>query len=65
MSAHSALVAAGIVFGIVAIMHVFRLIYKTDVVVAGKPIPMWGSVVGLIVSALLCIWMFMVSNALS
>jgi hypothetical protein len=52
------LLIAGIVFGIVAILHALRIYYHLDVMVAGNAIPMNASYGGLIVSAILCIWMF-------
>ena len=57
-----ALIVAGIVFGIVALMHLLRLIYKSEVVIAGKIIPMWVSFVGFVIPLILSIWMFMASS---
>ncbi len=53
-----ALTVAGIVFAIVAIVHVFRLYYKWDIFAAGIVIPMWVSQVGLAVAVVLSVWMF-------
>lgn len=61
MDAHSALIVASIIFGIVALMHLLRLVYKIDIVIAGKSMPLWTSVLGFIIPLLLAIWMFMVS----
>ena len=59
MDAHSALIVAGIIFGIVSLMHLLRLIYKSEIVIAGKIIPMWVSIAGCVVPLILSIWMFM------
>ncbi|EKD54321.1 MAG: hypothetical protein ACD_60C00094G0001 [uncultured bacterium] len=59
---NTALIVAGIVFGLVALVHILRLVLKFDVIIAGKPIPMWGSVVGLVISLILMLWMFSAST---
>ena len=61
MNTFPALVVAGIVFGLVALMHLLRLILKIDVIIAGKVIPRWVSAIGFVVPLILSIWMFMVS----
>lgn len=53
-----ALAVAGIVFAIVAIMHLIRLYTKVAVIVVKTEIPLWVNVVGLIISAALSFWMF-------
>ncbi len=58
---NTALIVAGIIFTLVAIMHLVRLYYKATVVIANIVIPMWVSVVGFIIPLLLAIWMFMTS----
>jgi hypothetical protein len=62
---YNALLIAAIVFGIVALMHLLRLIYKTQITVSSKIIPIWVSVPGLIVPLILCIWMITAINSLS
>lgn len=61
MNTTPALIVAGIIFGIVSLMHLLRLIFKSEVIIAGKTIPMWVSVIGFILPLLLSIWMFMES----
>ena len=61
MNASTALIVAGIVFGIVALMHLLRLIFQAEVVIAGKKIPMWASIAGFVIPLILSIWMFMAS----
>jgi hypothetical protein len=62
MDMHSALIVAGITFAIVALMHVLRLFYRTEVIIGGKVIPMWLSIIGFIIPLGLSIWMIMVSS---
>ncbi len=61
MIAHSALIVAGCIFGIVAMGHLLRLIYKLEVRVGRTKIPQWVSVIGFIIPALMSIWMFISS----
>lgn len=58
MNVYPLLIVTGIVFVIVALMHLLRLIYKSEVVIAGKVIPMWVSKVGFIIPLVLAIWVF-------
>ncbi|HTM64318.1 MAG TPA: hypothetical protein VL360_07430 [Gammaproteobacteria bacterium] len=60
MNQGTALFVAGIVFAIVAIIHLLRLVTKFDIIIAGKHIPLWVNVVGLIVAGGLSWWMFAV-----
>jgi flagellar biosynthesis protein FliR len=53
------LVIAGLVFLLVAIGHLLRIIYQLDIIIAGQPISMMVSYVGLVVAALLSAWMFL------
>lgn len=48
-----ALLVAILVFSVVAISHLLRLVLQVEVLVAGATIPMWVSVVGLIVTGAL------------
>jgi hypothetical protein len=40
-----------LVFSLVALAHLLRLLFQVEVAVAGAVIPMWVSVVGLMVTA--------------
>ena len=62
MDIYFALVVAGLIFGLIALMHLLRLIYKVEITVSGKPLPMQVSLIGFIISLLLSVWMFMVSG---
>lgn len=60
MDQHCALLVAGIVFALVALLHISRLVYKFELRVAGKSIPLWANWVGLIIAGSLSLWMFCV-----
>lgn len=56
------LVVAGIIFSVMAVMHLLRLLYHWEVVIAGLIIPMWVSVLALIVGGILAIWLFVAAS---
>jgi hypothetical protein len=58
MCLHAYLVISGIIFGLVAILHLVRLVRKATVQFGSKVIPMWISWGGLVVAAALCAWAF-------
>ena len=53
-----ALTAAGLIFLVVAIMHLVRLILRVEVRVGNFTIPWWFSIFGLAFALALSIWMF-------
>ena len=53
---------ASIIFGIFAIGHLLRLISHAQVTLGTHTIPMGLSWIALIVAAILCIWMWRLSN---
>jgi uncharacterized membrane protein YecN with MAPEG domain len=53
---------ASIILGIFAIGHLLRLISRAQVTVGTHTIPMGLSWVALMVAAMLCIWMWRLSN---
>ena len=46
---------AAILLDLVALAHLLRLIFHTEVTVGGTAIPMWISVVGCVIAAILSI----------
>ena len=54
----TALKVSGVIFFLVAIIHLLRIILKVEVTVGGMAVPMGASVVGFIVPLLLALWMF-------
>jgi hypothetical protein len=61
-SQRTGLRVASIIFGIFAIGHLIRLIKQAQVIVGSHTIPMGVSWIALIVAAILCIWMWRLSN---
>jgi hypothetical protein len=58
MDKNVALMAAGVVFVLVFLLHLVRLITRFDITVAKKTIPLWVNVIGLLVAGFLAFWMF-------
>ncbi|WED42382.1 hypothetical protein [Legionella cardiaca] len=56
------LVFSGIIFILFALLHVLRLIFRWEIVIAGHTIPMSVSIVALVVAILLSLWMFAASK---
>ncbi len=54
----TALKVAGAIFFIVAMVHLLRIILKSEVVIAGSVVPVWTSIFGFIIPLLLSVWMF-------
>jgi hypothetical protein len=50
------------VFILVALVHLLRLFYHWEVVVAGQVIPMSASTVGMVVTFILALWMFLAAS---
>lgn len=56
------LIVAGIIFSIVAIVHLTRLFLKFGLIIAGYPVPLSFNGVGFVIAAILAIWMFKASR---
>ena len=54
----NALKVAGVIFLLVSIVHLLRVILRTQVTIAGFVLPIGASVFGFIISLLLSLWMF-------
>jgi hypothetical protein len=59
----SALRVASVIFALFAIGHVLRLVKQAQVTVGTYQVPMWASVVALIIAAILSTWMWRLSSA--
>lgn len=46
---------ASVIFGIIALLHLLRLIYTIEIVVGNYQLPIWISTVGLVVTIILSI----------
>jgi Flp pilus assembly protein TadB len=53
---------ASVIFALFAIGHLVRLVNQAEVTVATYQVPMWVSVVALIIAAILSIWMWRLSS---
>lgn len=58
----TALRVSGMIFLLVAILHLVRAMFKIGVVIGGFSVPAWFSIIGSIVPLLLAIWMFKASK---
>jgi len=52
---------AGTIFGIVALLHLLRVITGISVVIGGWMLPMWMNVIGFVATGCLCIWLWLLS----
>ena len=57
-----ALKVAGVIFLLVAIMHLLRLLLRAQVSVAGTNVRLYVSLIGFVVALLLAMWMFAASK---
>ncbi len=55
-------VVSGVLFVLVALVHLLRLVYQLPVVVDEYVVPMWASWVACIVPALLAVWAFRLAS---
>lgn len=55
------LVVSGVVFTVVALMHVLRIFYHWSVVIDGVIVPESVSTIAIILAGILAIWMFCTS----
>jgi hypothetical protein len=62
MNKNIALIVSGIVFGMSSLIHLYRLIYQFDLIVAGYSIPLWVNGLGFVVALVLSLWMFMATT---
>ena len=57
-----ALYTSGVFFTIGAVFHVFRLITSIEIVVGGAVVPVWVSLPGALIAALLAAWMIIAAR---
>ena len=62
-SQSSGLRVASVIFALFAVGHVVRLVKQAQVTVGTYPIPMWVSVIALIIAAILSTWMWRLSSS--
>lgn len=52
------LLVAGVIFSLLAIMHLLRLFLGWSLVIGTFSVPIWWSGIGLVIAFLLALWMF-------
>jgi hypothetical protein len=52
----SYLIVTGVLFGVIAIVHLLRLIYGWPAQIGGWNMPLWLSWVGVLIASALCAW---------
>ncbi len=62
MKKDSALLVSGLVFGLVAIIHLLRFLFKTEIIIGGYALSMEVSLVAFVVAGALSIWMFIAKS---
>jgi hypothetical protein len=59
MNSHiTGLRVAGALFGLLALVQIMRLILRPEVLVAGNVMPLWPSVLAVVVLGAMCYWMW-------
>jgi hypothetical protein len=61
-SKNMALRVAGCIFGIVAILHLIRIITGAMVIIASHSLPIWANVMGFLVTGFLSGWLLWLST---
>ncbi len=56
-----ALRVSGTIFGIVALLHLARLITGVLILIAGFSLPVWVNIVGFLATCILCIWLWSIT----
>ena len=49
---------AVLIFAVVALVHVLRLVFGWEVTIAGAAVPMWASVLGIVIAAGLAVMLW-------
>ena len=49
---------ASVVFGLMALAQLGRLVIRPEVVVAGRPMPLWPSMLALLILGALSLWLW-------
>jgi len=52
------LLASGLIFLLITLLHLFRIIFQWEAIFNGKEIPLYASYVGLIIGAVLTYYAF-------
>jgi len=63
MKAQSYFLATGVIFAAIAIMHVLRIVNGWPFTMGSVSVPMWVSVLGVIIPGSLSIWAFKLNGS--
>lgn len=63
MGRRNYLLISAVIFGLVAIVHLLRVLNGWPLVLGAWSVPMWGSWLGTVVPALLCVWALRLASA--
>ena len=58
MSEKNYILISATIFGLVALLHFVRLLTHSSVQIGAIAVPLWGSLLGLLIAATLSIWAF-------
>lgn len=53
---------AGIIFGLMFLVQLLRLVIRPEILIAGNHVPLWPSVIAVVLLAGLSIWMWMLTR---
>ena len=53
---------AGLIFALICLGHVIRIVAQVDIRIGSFLVPMWPSAAAAVVTAILSIWMFLLSK---
>jgi branched-subunit amino acid transport protein len=56
MGTKSYLIVTGVIFGVIAVVHLLRLIYGWPAQIGEWTMPLWLSWVGVLIAGALCAW---------
>jgi hypothetical protein len=49
---------AAVIFAVFALAHLWRLLTRWEVLIAGHPMPLWGSLAALVAAGALSLWLW-------
>ena len=56
--AKAPLITAGVIFALIALIHVSRVFFQFPIVISNYPIPLSANIIAFIIFGLLSFWMF-------
>ncbi len=62
MSQKPYLAISGSIFGVIAILHLIRLVYQWPAQIGAFAVPLWVSWLGLVLASALCVWAYRLAS---